>query len=337
MLKMLRGLLCFLWIPGCVISLLVMAASCKPANSAHQKVGGFWTLTLANRTFLVLALTENGDKVAGTLSRPSHFQVDGTGTRFSEITSDEVQEVITTATLQGDHLRFTTANPKDPSDTSDYDLAITATDQATLKMTDAPFDPWPVVRVPSGPAAVISKDWDAHRSYRHEEIVESSIEMQKIYEADQKPRQNPAELTAERWTVINREDTERRTQTAKLLAEGQLHTAQDFNRAAFIFQHGSTSDDYLLAHTLAMIAVAKGDESSLWIGSATLDRYLQSAGKPQIYGTQFKSGKGASQEPFDRSLISDSLRAELGVPSLAKQLEQQKYWMEQFKTSAGHP
>ncbi len=41
-------------------------------------------------------------------------------------------------------------------------------------------------------------------------------------------------------------------------------------------------DDYLLAHTLAMIAVAKGDEGSLWIGTATLDRYLQSVGKPQI-------------------------------------------------------
>ncbi|HET9130235.1 MAG TPA: hypothetical protein VFO86_04765, partial [Terriglobia bacterium] len=140
-----------------------------------------------------------------------------------------------------------------------------------------------------------------------------------------------------RWTVINREDADRRTQTAKLLADGQLHTAQDFNRAAFIYQHGSTSDDYLLAHTLAMIAVAKGDENSLWIGTATLDRYLQSVGKPQIYGTQFKSGKDATQEPFNRNLVSDSLRRELGVPSLATQLEQQKQWAEQNKTSAGHP
>ena len=147
--------------------------------------------------------------------------------------------------------------------------------------------------------------------------------MQKIYEADQKPRQNPADLTPERWEAIGPEDAERRKQTAKLLADGQLHTGEDFKLAAFIFQHGSTSDDYLLAHTLAMIAVAKGDESALWIGTATLDRYLQSAGKPQIYGTQFKTGKDASQEPFNRTLITDSLRRELGVPSLASQMDHQ--------------
>jgi hypothetical protein len=84
-----------------------------------------------------------------------------------------------------------------------------------------------------------------------------------------------------------------------------------------------------------MIAVAKGDENSLWIGTATLDRYLQSSGKSQIYGTQFRSTKDATQEPFNRSLISDSLRRELGVPSLAAQLDQQKQWMEQFKAAAG--
>jgi hypothetical protein len=316
-----------------------MAAACKPTNSAPQKFGGSWTLTLGDRTFLVLALTENGDKVSGTVARPSHFQVDAAGKRFSQITSDEVKEVITTASIKDDHLLFTTANPKDPSDTSGYDLAITGKDQASLKITDVPFDPWPLHRIQNGSTVSVSKDWGALRTYRHDDnpAAESNLEMQKIYEADQKVRQNPAELTPERWAVINREDAERRTQTAKLLADNQIHTTEDFNRAAFIFQHGSTPDDYLLAHTLAMIAVAKGDETSLWIGTATLDRYLQSVGKPQIYGTQFKSGKDASQEPFNRNLISDSLRSELGVPSLAKQLDQQKYWMEQYKASAGHP
>lgn len=330
-----RRLLCFLWMMGCVFSMLLLAAACKPANPAPQKFGGTWTFLLGDRTLFVLALTENGDKVAGTLARPSHFQVDASGTRFSQITSDEVKEVITSATTKDDHLHFTTANPKDKSDTSDYDLAITGRDQASLKIIDAPFEPWPFTRIPNGSTATVSRDWDAHRSYRREDNAVSNLEMQKIFEADQKPRQNPADLTPERWTVINRDDAERRNQTAKLLADNQLHTAEDFNRAAFIFQHGSTPDDYLLAHTLAMIAVAKGDENSLWIGTATLDRYLQSSGKSQIYGTQFRSTKDATQEPFNRSLISDSLRRELGVPSLAAQLDQQKQWMEQFKAAAG--
>ena len=102
-----------------------------------------------------------------------------------------------------------------------------------------------------------------------------------------------------------------------------------------MFQHGSTSDDYLLAHTLAMIAVAKGDASALWIGSASLDRYLQSIGKPQIYGTQFKrdSDANATQQPYDRDLIQNALRRQLGVPSLAAQQEQLQYWTEQFKSA----
>lgn len=336
MFRMMRRLLCFLWMLGFVLSTLLLATACKSANPAPQKFGGTWTMSLGDQTFLVLALTENGDKITGTLARPSHFQVDSLGVRFSQITSDEVKEVIASATIKDDHLRFTTANPKDQTDTSDYELAITGKDQASLKIMDTPFDPWPISRVPNGSAAVF-KGWDAHRSYHHEDHVVSNLEMQKIYEADQKPRQNLADLTPEKWIVINREDAERRNQTAKLLADGQLHTGEDFNRAAFIFQHGSTPDDYLLAHTLAMIAVAKGDDSALWIGTATLDRYLQSVGKPQIYGTQFKTGKDASQEPYNRNLISDSLRREMGVPSLAAQLDQQKHWIEQYKSAAGKP
>jgi hypothetical protein len=317
--------------------ILQFVTACKPANPVPQKFGGTWTLLLGDRTFLVLALTENHDKVTGTVAFPSHFQVDNSGTRFSQITSDEVKEVISKVAINGDRLHFTTANSKDQSDTSDYELAITGKDQASLKVLDAPFDPWPMVRVPVGSTVTVFKDWDAHRSYRHDDAVVSNLEMLKIFEADQKPRQNPAELTPEKWTIINREDAERRMQTTKLLVDNQLHTAEDFNRAAFIFQHGSTSDDYLLAHTLAMIAVAKGDEGSLWIGTATLDRYLQSVGKPQIYGTQFKGDKDATQEPFNRNLISDALRHELGVPSLSRQLEQQKQWMEQYKSAAGRP
>ena len=329
---MLRRRLSFLWI-------VLMVTSCKPAISAPQKFGGTWTFVLGDRTFIVLTLSENAHRIDGTLAHPSHFQVDDSGKHFSQIASDEVKEDLTMATIKDELLRFTTASPRDKSDTSDYELAITGKDQASLKMIDAPFEPWPLTRIPAGSTASVSKDWDAHRSYRHDNNPEavSNAEMQKIYEADQKVRQNPAELTPARWAVVNREDAERRVQTAKLLADNQLHTAEDFSHAAFIFQHGSTSDDYLLAHTLAMIAVAKGDDSSLWIGAATLDRYLQSAGKPQVYGTQFKSGKDASQEPYNRKLISDSLRSELGVPSLARQLEQQKYWVEQYKTSAGHP
>ncbi len=114
----------------------------------------------------------------------------------------------------------------------------------------------------------------------------------------------------------------------KLLSEGALHTSDDFIDAAFIFQHGDTPDDYLLAHTLDMVAVAKGNSGALWIGTATLDRYLQSIGQKQIYGTQFKTLQGTpvTQEPYNKTLISDALRKQLGVPSLQAQEKQREQY-----------
>jgi hypothetical protein len=320
-----------------VLCTALMAASCTKPEPTPQKFGGTWTMSLGDRIFLVLELTENGDKIGGNLTHPEHFQIDGAGSLFSKISPNVVSETVTSTSVKEDLLRFSTANSKDPSDITNYELAITGKDQASLKIVDVPFEAWPIARVPSGKNAAVFTGWDASKFYPDSESAVSSPEMQKIYEEDQKPRQNPAELTPERWAVIALGDSERRKQTAKLLADGQLHSGEDFTRAAYVFQHGNTPDDYLLAHTLAMVAVAKGDRTALWIGSATLDRYLHSIGKPQIYGTQFKAGPDASQEPFDRKLISDSLRRELGVPAIAAQKDQQKFFLEQSKPAPGKP
>jgi len=103
-----------------------------------------------------------------------------------------------------------------------------------------------------------------------------------------------------------------------------------------VFQHGSTPDDFLLAHTLAMVAAAKGDEEALWIGTATLDRYLHATGKPQVFGTQIKekADHTATLEPYNRSLVSDTLRRELGVQPIAAQEGQLQNWTDQFKAAA---
>lgn len=130
------------------------------------------------------------------------------------------------------------------------------------------------------------------------------------------------------WTVVDKADAARRAATRSLLNEGKLHTGEDFQQAAFVFQHGDTPDDYLLAHTLAVVAVAKGQSSAIWISAATLDRYLQSVHQPQIYGTQFdtKPNEPTTPEPYNRGLISDALRRQLGVPSQAAQEEQRKQY-----------
>ena len=152
----------------------------------------------------------------------------------------------------------------------------------------------------------------------------SNPEMKQIFEADQRDRQ-PGVGKID-WAVVEKADAARREATRKLLVNGKLHTGEDFERAAFVFQHGETPDDYLLAHTLAMVAVAKGHRGALWIEAATLDRYLNFVHQPQIYGTQFffKPNEPTTQEPYNRTLIPDSLRLDLGVPSQAAQEEQRK-------------
>lgn len=150
----------------------------------------------------------------------------------------------------------------------------------------------------------------------------SNSEMTAIFNADQKARQD----SNIDWASVGPQDEERRKRTQALLDAGALKSADDFSHAAFIFQHGGSSDDYLKAHLLATVAVARGNADATWIAAATLDRYLQHIGKPQILGTQFRTGPDGrtTQEPFDRSLASDALRDALGVPALAAQEEKRK-------------
>jgi hypothetical protein len=150
----------------------------------------------------------------------------------------------------------------------------------------------------------------------------TNAEMTAIFDADQKARQGP-DID---WAVIAPQDAERRKRTQALLDAGALASGDDFFHAAFVFQHGASPDDYLKAHLLATLAAARGSARATWIAAATLDRYLQETGKPQVLGTQFRTGPDGrtTQEPFDRTLASDALRTALGVPVLAAQEEQRK-------------
>jgi hypothetical protein len=152
-----------------------------------------------------------------------------------------------------------------------------------------------------------------------------NAEMTAIFNADQGDRKGPG-LGKIDWSVVGPRDEARRARTKALLDSGKLRTGADFYHAAFVFQHGSTPNDYLLAHTLAVIAAASGRKDATWIAAATLDRYLMNIGQKQIYGTQFVSHNGGamSQEPYDRTLVSDALRADLGVPPMQDQVQRLK-------------
>lgn len=318
-----------------VSCLVFAAATCAEDDPSSQRFSGTWVMKLGERTFLVLTLKNKRGAFTGALSRPAHFETSD-GIRFSHISPARTTEVLVSGSVTDARLHFVTENSKDKDDQSGYDMTLAGDDRASVSLTGVPFGAWSFARIRDAKPPTVFADWKPQRTYSTEDGAISNAEMKTIFEADQAARQDPGKISAADWVVIGQHDAERRSRTRELLDDGQLHTGEDFTRAAFVFQHGSTSDGYLLAHTLAMIAVAKGDESALWIGTATLDRYLQHIGQPQVYGTQYKAGSDgrATQEPYNRELITDPLRRQLGVPILSAQEAQLQYWTEQFKSAA---
>src|SRR2546421_6408254 len=110
-------------------------------------------------------------------------------------------------------------------------------------------------------------------------------EIHRLLLEDQRDRTEPQQDRGSGNMVMN--DAVRRKRAHELLDQGVLQTGADFFDAAVIFQHGNKPDDYLLAHVLAMVAVAKGNLGARAISAATLDRYLQSIDEPQVFGTQY--------------------------------------------------
>ncbi len=149
-------------------------------------------------------------------------------------------------------------------------------------------------------------------------------EMAKIYEADQKDRSGGPEAID--WTLVGPRDAARRQRVRTLLEQGALRTGKDYERAAFVFQHGDTSDEILLAHVLAVTALGRGNLQARWIAAASLDRYLQRLKQPQVFGTQFTRPDAAqggewSLEPYNRQLLPASLLEANCIPDREHQKE----------------
>ena len=135
---------------------------------------------------------------------------------------------------------------------------------------------------------------------------------------DQADRQPPGgDISKIDWQKVGSRDAARRNSIRTMLLKGELKTGSDFHDAALIFQHGSESSDYLMAHVLAMAALLKGNADSRQLAAMTLDRYLHFIGQPQIFGTSYhnQNGSPVTQEPFNRALIPVPLRAVFCIPN----------------------
>jgi len=150
---------------------------------------------------------------------------------------------------------------------------------------------------------------------------EHTASIHQLFVQDQKDRKTPSSATPEQWAKIRTRDAERRRLAHQMLESGAIQTGKDFKDASFIFQHGDSPQDYLLAHILAIAALSKGEHSARWIAAATLDRYLQSINQPQVFGTQYRSNDSqtiphnATQAPYNSALLTDAMRKDFCIPS----------------------
>ena len=142
-----------------------------------------------------------------------------------------------------------------------------------------------------------------------------------LYKADQDERNvDPSKVTTLDWNAIGARDSLRLAKAHDLLRSGVVRTSHDYLRAALLFQHGESADDFRLAYSLAWIASSLdgSNKEARWLSAAAWDRLLMKLGHPQWYGTQFDKASAESKwriDPIDES-VTDEERASFGVPPL---------------------
>ncbi len=296
----------------------IMHALLLTSSVAAHCATGSWALNASDQAMFRLHIDMTPTGMVAVWERPAHFRTNGES--FSKISGPVQRRPAKSVKFVNGELELSFDDKKPGSAPDIFRVHCVDADHLEVVYLDTGFEPFRFVRL-HAPTPVLGP-WNAGRDYVR--LIErlTNAEMTAIFDADQADR-HVADID---WSIIGVADEKRRIRTEELLNTGALHSGDDFYHAAFVFQHGRTSEDYLKAHLLAMIATARGKPDAVWIAPATLDRYLQSVGKPQVLGTQYNAPKDATatQEPYDRELVSDAMRKALHVPTLAEQEERRR-------------
>lgn len=145
--------------------------------------------------------------------------------------------------------------------------------------------------------------------------------LRQLYHADQTDRGN----AALKWQDVLEHDRSRAAQVKKMLAAGQLKTADDFFHAAAILNHGADFDEFRLANAIAAIGLARFPQNAalMRVYATSWDRMMLAQNRPQWYATQYTQDAQSQLwqlEPVDEQ-VSEQARLKLGLPSLAEMRE----------------
>jgi hypothetical protein len=320
-----------------LLAALAVLAAADPADAQE----GRWAVRAADRIVIVLGIERvagPNQSWTGRMIRPDRFQLQiGSGSQpihFSGVTGPAVTRRILRTNVLADGLELTVEGRG--TETDHFVFRSGAGDRPRLYLAGIPDSYFSLTRAEPGEA--VAATWPQGRSFAASIVWPTNPEMTAIFEADQADRASGG--AAIDWSVVTPRDEARRARTLALVAAGALASGDDYWHAAFVLQHGSEPNDFLLAHTFAVVAAARGRADATWIAAASLDRYLQKSGRPQIYGTQYNFSnetQTATQDPYDRALVSDALRGALGVKSQAEQERSRTDMEARFRARAAPP
>jgi hypothetical protein len=145
-------------------------------------------------------------------------------------------------------------------------------------------------------------------------------ELKGLCDQDQSDRTPPKGKSID-LALLDPRDKARLKRVKELYTQSLLQTANDYDCAATVLQHGQVPEEFLLAHEFWVVAISKGknDQDTLSLAAASEDRYLMNIGRPQRFGTQLRSVDNGPimLYPVDGG-VTDELRRLMGGHSLAE-------------------
>lgn len=134
--------------------------------------------------------------------------------------------------------------------------------------------------------------------------------------ADQAQRAKPPTSEAEA-VAMRAADNARRARAHEILLSGAPLSPKSYDRAALLFQHGETDEDYALARELALLACFHGASYGNMPMLAE-DRLLLHIGQAQRFGSQFGSdGQLLPPPPVPGPwAVTDAFRLDVFLPPL---------------------
>ncbi|AEI37250.1 hypothetical protein [Zymomonas mobilis] len=307
------------WIKGCFASFLPLffspliaqtnstdptSLTASPIGQTHRAIDyvGGWAVTSGGKTILELELEPTHDSAYpfdGALTHP-HFTI--TAKAFTGVHGPLVREQIISSRLFDDHLFFSTRDGQGMR--HDIEMWLDDNNSASLNILDLAGIRWPIIR--TNTRAPFTLNWEINRVYTIDRPeIPPNIEVSKIFQEEKSSKNGDSDIAG----------ASRRQRIRDLLNGRHLHTAQDYNQAGFVLSQSTKADDALLAHSLALAALANGDETAITTAINSLDRYLIATGHAQIYGTihQGSAKNSPIQQPYDATVIPEDLRHELGA------------------------